>query len=265
MARRVPVERWTAQGSSPGDDRIAEEAALEILVEYSFKQQRRTASWGFTLRTPGHDGELALGLLLAEGRLESAADVAGLHQSAPDRLVVSLVESAEYAPGQGRLATAACGFCGASGLPEVPALEDSGFRVTYSTLAALPAALEALQGEFRETGGVHAAALFSPSGDIVAIREDVGRHNAVDKLIGHAALAGAPRLSGCGLLLSGRAGFELLHKAAAAGIPLVAAIGAPTALALDAARAANITLAGFLRSERLTVYSGNWRVRLLPD
>jgi FdhD protein len=125
----------------------------------------------------------------------------------------------------------------------------------------LPALLEEHQGQFQETGAVHAAALFDAVGALLAVREDVGRHNAVDKLIGWALLQGMLPLDQKGLLLSGRAGFELVHKAARAGIPFVAAIGAPTTLSVDLARRANITLAGFLRAGKANVYAGSWRLQ----
>lgn len=260
MPRRVPVERWTAGGPRPDGDWLAEEAPLEILVEHSFKDQRRVASWGITLRTPGADAELALGLLFSEGRIEGAGDVLDVTCLDAGRVRVSLAAHVDLDLGRARAATAACGLCGAAGMPEVEALEDRGFRVSWGVLAGLGGALEARQGDFRETGAVHAAALFRADGELVAVREDIGRHNAVDKLVGWALREGLVPLAGMGLLLSGRAGFELVHKAARAGVPFVAAIGAPTTLSVDMAREANVTLVGFLRGERANVYAGTWRV-----
>ena len=260
MPRRVPVERWTSGGPRAEDDWLAEEAPLEILIEHSFKSQRRTSAWGITLRTPGADEELALGLLYSEGRLESVADVLDVTALDAGRVRVALAEQVDLDLGRPRAATAACGFCGSPDLPVVEALEDRGFRLTWETLSALPERLETRQGHHRETGGMHAAALFDPAGAVVAVREDVGRHNAVDKLVGWALRQGRLPLSGLGLLLSGRAGFELVHKAARAGIPFVAAIGAPTTLSVDLARSANLTLAGFLRPGRVNVYAGTWRL-----
>lgn len=262
MPRRVPVERWTAAGRRADEDWLAEEAPLEILIEYSFKDQRRTAAWGITLRTPGHDEELVLGLLYSEGRIAGAGDVAEVSELEPGRVRVALREEIDYDPGRERAATAACGFCGSPELPVVAPLEDLGFRIGYGDLAGLPERLEEGQGHHQDTGAMHAAALFDAHGRLLAVREDIGRHNAVDKLIGHALREGAPALAQCGLLLSGRAGFELVHKAARAGIPLVAAIGAPTTLSVDLARHANVTLAGFLRPGKANVYTGNWRVQI---
>ncbi|MFN0104676.1 MAG: formate dehydrogenase accessory sulfurtransferase FdhD [Bryobacteraceae bacterium] len=264
MPRRVPVERWTASGPRPDNDWLAEEAPLEILIEHSFKDQRRMTPWGITLRTPGHDEELALGLLYSEGRIEAVADVEAVEALAEGRVRVSLAARVDLDLGRPRAATAACGFCGSPDLPVTEALADKGFRMTYAALSGLPGLLEAKQGQFQETGAVHAAALFNSAGELVAVREDIGRHNAVDKLIGWALRQGALPLEQMGLLLSGRAGFELLHKAARAGIPFVAAIGAPTSLSVDLARHANVTLAGFLRPGKVTTYSGTWRLRESP-
>jgi len=263
MPRRVPVERWTADGPRADADWLADEAPLEILIEHSFKDQRRTASWGITLRTPGHDDELALGLLFSEGRIGGAADVEPVEVLDAARVRVAFGAHVDLDLGRPRAATAACGFCGSPDLPVTEALEDKGFRMTYEALARLPALLEARQGQFQDTGAVHAAALFDAAGGLVAVREDIGRHNAVDKLIGWALLQRILPLEQTGLLLSGRAGFELVHKAARAGIPFVAAIGAPTTLSVDLARNANVTLAGFLRPTKVNVYAGNWRLRRL--
>ena len=261
MPRRVPVERWGAGGPRAEDDWLADEAPLEVLIEHSFKDQRRVAAWGITLRTPGQDEELALGLLYSEGRIDGASDVLDVTCLDAGRVRVSLAPHVDLDLGRVRAATAACGFCGSPDLPVTEALGDAGFRVGWGVLAGLPSALEERQGQFRETGGVHAAALLDASGALIAVREDVGRHNAVDKLVGWAMRGGRLPLEGMGLLLSGRAGFELVHKAARAGVPLVAAMGAPTTLSVELARHANVTLVGFLRETRANVYAGTWRVR----
>lgn len=260
MARRVPVERWSAAGARADQDYLAEEAPLQILVEYSFKDQRRTAAWGITLRTPGNDEELALGLLYGEGRIGGIGDVTEVRSLDVGSIQIALQPDVDVDWGRERAATAACGFCGSPELPVTPALSDHGFRIPYSVLASLPERLGNAQGQFQQTGAVHAAALFDRSGDLLQVREDVGRHNAVDKLIGWAMRNGQLPLQQTGLLLSGRAGFELLHKAAHAGIPFVAAIGAPTTLSTDLARHANLTLVGFLRPGRANAYTGTWRI-----
>ncbi|MBM3755860.1 MAG: formate dehydrogenase accessory sulfurtransferase FdhD [Acidobacteria bacterium] len=259
MARRVPIERWTSGGPSHDSDWLAEEAPLAIDVVYRFKDQSRVARWGITLRTPGQDAELALGLLFSEGRIESIGDIVSIEPS-DGSIRVTLAAHVDYDPARARLATAACGFCGSADLPSVEALGDDGFRLSYAALEQLPRALHLAQPRFHESGATHAAALFGGDGVIGAMQEDIGRHNAVDKLIGEALREGRVPLSRCGLLLSGRAGYELLQKAAHAGIPFVAAIGAPSTLSVDVARAANITLAGFVREGRANVYTGTWRV-----
>jgi len=261
MPRRVPVERWTANGRRPDEDWLAEEAPLEILIEHSFKDQRRTAPWGITLRTPGQDAELVLGLLFSEGRIAAAEDVLSVEPLENGQVRVSLAEHVDLDLGRPRAATAACGFCGSPNLPATEPLPDLGFRLNWATLTGLPALLESRQGQFQETGAVHAAALFNEGGELLAVREDVGRHNAVDKLIGWALGEKLVPMHRTGLLLSGRAGFELVQKSARAGIPFVAAIGAPTTLSVDLARAANITLAGFLKPGKANVYAGSWRLQ----
>lgn len=261
MARRVPIERWTSGGPSHDSDWLAEEAPLAIDVAYRFKDQPRVARWGITLRTPGHDAELALGLLFSEGRIASGQDVESIESSDDGSIRLTLAPHVDYDPARTRLATAACGFCGSADLPSIEALGDAGFRLSYEALEQLPRALHTTQPRFHESGATHAAALFDSNGMIETMHEDIGRHNAVDKLIGEALRAGSIPLSRCGLLLSGRAGYELLQKAAHAGIPFVAAIGAPSTLSVDVARTANITLAGFVREGRANIYAGTWRVR----
>jgi len=260
VPRSVPIERWAPAGPSSCNDFLAEESPLTIQVAHWFKDRRRTTRWGVTLRTPGHDEELALGLLYAEGRIENAADVERVESANPDEITVALHAHVDFDAGRERLATAACGFCGAPGLPSVQPLPDNGFRIGIQTLHALPARLRAAQEGFADTGALHAAALFNAEGELEIVREDIGRHSAVDKIIGSCLKRDHVELSRSGLLLSGRAGFELLQKAARAGIPFVAAIGAPSTLSVEAARAANITLAGFLRSETANVYTGTWRI-----
>ena len=260
MARRVPIERWTSGGPSHDSDWLAEEAPLAIHVAYRFKDQPCVARWGITLRTPGHDAELALGLLFSEGRIENSSDIETVESTDEGSIRITLASHVDYDPARTRLATAACGFCGSADLPAIEALVDAGFRLSYTVLEQLPRALHKAQPRFHESGATHAAALFNADGVIETMHEDIGRHNAVDKLIGEALRAERVPLSRCGLLLSGRAGYELLHKAAHAGIPFVAAIGAPSTLSVDVARAANITLAGFVREGRANVYTGTWRV-----
>lgn len=260
MARRVPIERWTAAGAKAEDDWLAEEAPLTIHVAHWFKDQRRVARWGVTLRTPGDDEELVLGLLHSEGHIESAGEVERVESAAEGEITVTLREGVDFDISHSRLATGACGFCGSAELPRLEPLPDRGFRIAAAVLRDLPERLRAAQSGFSQTGSLHAAALFDGDGEVSIVREDIGRHNAVDKIVGYCLKQDLSVLSNRGLLLSGRAGFELVQKAVRAGIPFLAAIGAPSTLSVEAARAANLTLAGFLKSDRLNCYAGTWRV-----
>jgi FdhD protein len=163
------------------------------------------------------------------------------------------------------LTSSSCGLCGKGSLeamPRVPRLpRDDGFTVAATTIHALPRALAEAQMVFERTGGLHAAALFDGSGGLLDVREDIGRHNALDKLVGARLLADALPLAGCIVFVSGRAGYELVQKAAEAGAPVLAAVGAPSSLAADLARQANLTLLGFVRDGRFNIYSGAERVR----
>ncbi len=226
------------------------------------------------MRTPGHDTELALGFLFTEGVIDGLSDVVscgvapgtGTPASA-NTLSVNLASTARADPG--RLvrhfsASSACGVCGRASIDAVRARRwppsSRDFRVTSSLLCEMPASLKGAQPVFARTGGLHAAALFDASGSIAVVREDIGRHNAVDKVIGWALLAGRLPLDRCGLLVSGRGGFEIVQKAVVAGIPLVACISAPSSLAVQLAREAGQTLVGFLRGTRFVIYAGEERV-----
>src|SRR4051794_30571453 len=234
-------------------DHVAVEEPLEIRIG-----GRPVA---VTMRTPGHDEELALGFCLSEGLRPAGA-------RAPDDLAANTVEV--DAPGfdPGRIVrsfytSSSCGVCGKGALDavavEAPRVE-SGLRLAAATIAALPDRLRGAQPAFAETGGLHATGLFSADGDLLCLREDVGRHNALDKVVGWAFLAGALPLADRVLCLSGRISFELVQKAAIAGCPLVAAVGAPSSLAVELARDRGITLCGFVRGGRMNVYSEQWRV-----
>jgi FdhD protein len=230
-----------------------------------------------TMRTPGADFELAAGLLWSEGVVRQQADVRAIRYcldiglDARQRHNVVTVELAASASpdlagwARSMAATSACGVCGAASLDAlrlrglVTAAHD-GPVVPPGVLLRLPGRLSAGQGLFARTGGVHAAGLFTPEGDLLALREDVGRHNAVDKLVGWALLAGRLPLAREVLVVSGRAGYEILQKALAAGIPIVCAVSAPSSLAVSVASEFGMTLVGFLRDGRFNVYAGAERV-----
>ena len=210
------------------------------------------------MRTPGHDRELALGFLFSEGMIHAVSDVTMLMEcpDAPGAITVRTTLAGSVVE-RNLVVNSSCGLCGRADLESLlrslPEAEGD-FRLDPSVLYGVPQAVRKAQTLFTETGGTHAAALFDRSGRIVAVREDVGRHNALDKVIGHALLTGG-RMNEMGAFLSGRASLEMIVKAARARIPLVAAVSAPTDAAVDAARRLGITLCGFVRGDEITVYS----------
>jgi formate dehydrogenase accessory protein FdhD len=253
-------------------DPVAVEEPLEIVLLPETPDGGPPAPLTVTMRTPGADAELAAGFLYGEGLIESGDDLVllrdpfacGVENRVEVRLRGHLARAARERT-RAFLSTSACGLCGKTTIESVFArglpLAEAGLpRVGRALLEALPARMRAAQRLFARTGGVHAAALFDPGGALLALREDVGRHNAVDKLVGARLLAGTLPARGALLVLSGRAGFEITQKAARAGIGLVAAVGAPSSLSLRIAERAGLTLVGFLRAGRLNVYTGRERV-----
>jgi FdhD protein len=242
-------------------DFLAAEEPLEIRLD-----GRQVA---VTMRTPGHDTELAVGFLVGEG-IVSPGDVAGVAECRSEEgdggvADVRLRPGAQASGGWQRnfYATSSCGICGKASIEAVRVAAGpvaDGPAIALGVLASLPDRLRAAQRVFDRTGGLHAAGLFTPAGDLVTLREDVGRHNAVDKVVGHHALAGDFPLTGNVLLVSGRASFELVQKAVVAGIPMIAAVSAPSTLAVELAESANVTLVGFLRPAGCNVYTGAQRI-----
>ncbi len=254
---------------SAQQDWLAVEEPLEIRLGYDSKGWRVHKSISITMRTPGADRELAAGFLFTEGIVAGAHDIAQVCLEAENIVCVELREG--VAVDLQRLerhfyTSSSCGVCGKTSIAALqtgaPPLDDA-FLVDASVIHRLPDALREAQAVFDRTGGLHAAALFDAEGALLAVREDVGRHNAVDKLIGAQLLSGAP--TSYGLFVSGRASFELMQKALAAGIPLLAAVGAPSSLAVDLARSHGATLLGFVRGGRFNIYSGAQRIREAPQ
>jgi FdhD protein len=268
MARRVAVRRVGAEGS---DDVVAVEEPLEIRLGYSRRDgSRAEENVSITMRTPGHDEELAVGFLFTEGIVHGSADVQGVTprgELSPSGLANAL--RVELAPGvaidfkkleRHFYTTSSCGVCGKASIDAVAvqgqyANDAMEFRVSADVLGALPAALKTKQAVFEQTGGLHASGLFDASGNVVCVREDVGRHNALDKLVGRALLDGNVPLERYGIVVSGRTSFELMQKAKIAGCPFVASVGAPSSLAVDLANEFGMTLVGFLKPGRFNVYS----------
>ncbi|MFN9893280.1 MAG: formate dehydrogenase accessory sulfurtransferase FdhD [Acidobacteriota bacterium] len=264
--KQVPVARWEGGRAQAASDSLGAEEPVEIRVEYSFKDRREIATLGLTLASPGQEEDLACGLLHAEGWLTGAAQIEGIHVQ-PGSVLVALRPGVEpVATARRHLArTAACGLCGREDLPGLGSPpEASAVTLPIGLLYALPGRLAAAQPAFQRTGALHAAALFTPAGELLALREDIGRHNALDKLIGHRLRTGQLPLAGHIVLLSGRAGYELLQKCAAAQATIVAAIGAPSTMAVELARRHHITLVGFLRRERCNVYTHPHRIVANP-
>ncbi|WP_113703459.1 formate dehydrogenase accessory sulfurtransferase FdhD [Nonomuraea lactucae] len=268
---RVRVRELSGSASRDRRDDLATEEPLEIRL-ISLDGTRRTVA--ITMRTPGHDFELAAGFLHGEGLVPPGGIIAIGYCTdgdvAPEAryntVTVRLNGPVPDLPALDRhfLTSSACGVCGSASLDALHdrcrPLPTGSFTVTPETLYGLPDRLRAAQGVFGKTGGLHAAGLFTSGGELVALREDVGRHNAVDKLVGWASLAGLLPLDRHVLMVSGRASYEITQKALAAGVPVVCAVSAPSSLAVDLAREFGMTLVGFLRGERCNVYSVPGRV-----
>jgi FdhD protein len=261
-------------------DILAVEEPLEIRVAYGKQPNRVVKNISVTMRTPGNDAELASGFLFTEGIIKHQSDLAAVHHCfiacAENKENIIQVELNETASPELKNAdrnfytTSSCGVCGKGSIDAIktvsafhPAAENS-FFITPEILLKLPDMLRERQSVFDATGGLHACALFSAEGELILLREDVGRHNALDKLVGAALNANLLPLKNSILLLSGRASFELIQKAAMAGISIVAAVGAPSSLAVQLAEEFGITLVGFLRQQRFNIYTQQQRI-LLPQ
>ena len=253
----VPIHRMEPGTSLSEQDLVAVEEPLQIRVG-----KRDVA---ITMRTPGHDRELAAGFLFTEGLIQNASQITGIVSDDRGAVTITLAKGVEVSIADRNFyVTSSCGVCGRASIDGLraacPALPRGIPRVSSSIIPALPGTLRNAQPVFEHTGGLHAAALFDTRGNLMSVREDVGRHNAVDKLIGAAFLDGRIPLHDSILMLSGRISFELAQKALMAGIPIVAAVGAPSSLAIETALHFGMTLIGFVRGQRYNVYSGQERL-----
>jgi len=222
-----------------------------------------------TMRTPGHDEELAAGFFFSEGIVRDPDDIADLSLCTDNRVVVELANGVKAKLNTAQrfgTISSSCGLCGKTSIEAIrqnfPAIRATALRIDIETLLSLPEKLRDAQSDFAHTGGIHAAGIFDVNGELKIAREDIGRHNAVDKAIGRAFLDGRVPLDSHVLLVSGRASFEIIQKALAAGIPIVAAVSAPSSLAVEFARDSNQTLIGFLRPPSFNIYSHIERVML---
>ena len=266
---KVHIRRTSLDSSTEKDDRVAVEAPLEYMLHHP-ALGIEPVSFGTTMRTPGDDEHLAVGLLYGEGIVNHPADIDAVESSTrrPNVVNVRLRPSVqmEIQTATRRFsAGSSCGVCGTTGLDAAIAraaatrILDTG-AIDLGLLFALPERMRSAQSKFGDTGGIHAAALFDFSGNLMRVAEDVGRHNAFDKLVGETLLAGQLPLKEHIILLSGRASFELTQKALRTGVAILAAIGAPSSLAVNLAIASGLTLVGFLREKHCNVYASPQRL-----
>ncbi|MBV8831598.1 MAG: formate dehydrogenase accessory sulfurtransferase FdhD [Acidobacteriaceae bacterium] len=251
-------------------DIVAVEEPLDIRIAFSVKQARLSQNLALTMRTPGADRELAAGFLLSEGVVRVREDIVEIRElgiAPSNEIVVELAEHVDFDGwrlNRNTVLNSSCGICGKRSIESLtrasPIRAVDKLRLDPETIRCLPDLLREWQEGFSRTGGLHAAALVAPSGNIVRVFEDIGRHNALDKLLGWAFLDGMVPLIDHLLFMSSRSSFELVAKAAAAGSPVLATVGGPSSLAIETARALGVTLLGFVRDNRFNVYSGEWRI-----
>jgi FdhD protein len=272
--KHIKIKKITTTGSENRDDLLAIEEPLEIRLGFGPANQREQKSLSVTMRTPGHDYELAAGFLFTEGIIQSFSEIESIKycvdtgkKEEKDNVVrVELKPEViiDFEKLQRHFYTSSsCGVCGKSSIDSVKQqchVIQSDLRVSEKIIHSLPDKLREAQLVFEHTGGLHASALFDAEGKMILLREDVGRHNALDKVIGAMLFKNEIPLSNYVLLVSGRASFELVQKAALAGIPVLAAVGAPSSLAVELAQEAGMTLIGFLREQRFNIYTGEQRV-----
>jgi FdhD protein len=279
---QLSVTKVAGERAETGPDVLAIEEPLEIRLVHGPAGDRVSQNLAVTMRTPGHDADLAIGFLFTEGIIPGALAVDTVQhlpipcsENKQNTIQVSLKTG--YQPKLGKAdrnfyTTSSCGVCGKTSIDAIRTVSASGglldapagdkLLLDPDILRALPQQLSAIQPVFADTGGLHAAALFNEAGEPILVREDVGRHNALDKLIGAGLVSSENLFERSILLLSGRASFELIQKAAMARIPIVAAVGAPSSLAVSLAEEFGITLIGFLRASRFNIYSAMHRIKL---
>ena len=264
------INRLTGTSLTTDKDILAVEEPLEIRLSFVKDFQRHENNLSVTMRTPGNDKELALGFLFTEGIIESIDQVIFVDTSQENVATVSFREDVNFEIKKLErhfYTSSSCGVCGKTSIDAIKTIRNSSklndtFLFNASLIYKLPSILRQRQNIFDQTGGLHASAIFNSDGELKLMNEDVGRHNALDKLIGSALQNKLLPLENYLLLLSGRASFELIQKATMAGINIVTAVGAPSSLAVDLARERGMTLIGFLKNERFNIYCGMQRIKI---
>lgn len=279
--RQIDIIKVKGNENFPSTDDIAVEEPLEIRISYGPKDHRESKNISVTMRTPGNDDELAVGFLFTEGIISAGYQIKSVQRPDADCsrnqdnvIIINLTD--DFVPqlmktDRNFYTTSSCGVCGKGSIESIRTvssfhtMERESLIIPLKTLYQLSENLRSFQNNFSATGGIHASGIFDSSGRLLALREDVGRHNALDKLIGHALFTNQIPLKNIILVLSGRASFELIQKAAMAGISAVAAIGAPSSLAIDLAKEFDITLLGFLRENRFNIYHESNSHKIIHD
>jgi FdhD protein len=275
--RNVEIEKVGRNSFKTSPDLIVTEEPLEIRLGYGPEDFREQMTLAVTMRTPSHDQELCLGFLYSEAIINTMKDVLsikycddlGTVENNKNVIRVELTPGVKLDPEQFNrnfYTTSSCGVCGKAAIEAINVtcepLGKDDIRIDQKLIFELPQKLQEAQEVFKYTGGLHASAIFDLEGNLKAHREDIGRHNALDKLVGYFLVDGLNQLHSSILLLSGRISFELVQKAVRAGIPVIAAVGAPSSLALDLANDYGVTLIGFLGDKKFNIYSGRHRIML---
>ena len=267
---KIKIDKLTPTGLNSEEDLLAIEEPLEIRISYFKNKNREENNLSITMRTPGEDSELALGFLFTEGIIDSMDQVLSIHSFSENTITNAFTENVIFDIKKLEkhfYTSSSCGICGKTSIEAIRTIKSSTTNnktliVNSTVIQNLPSALRIKQNIFEQTGGLHASAIFNPEGELILLCEDVGRHNALDKLIGSALKTNILPLEKYILLLSGRASFELIQKATMAGITIVASIGAPSSLAVELANEREMTLIGFLRNKQFNIYCGKERIKL---
>jgi FdhD protein len=272
QVENIRIHKVSSGSVNETTDKVAVEEPLQIQLVYSTATGQMMKDIAVTMRTPGDDEELAAGFLFTEGIIKTADDISEIKHAHADENLVQVILKENIKPVLSNAArnfytTSSCGICGKASIDAIQTVSQYAEIMNDSIIPAavfysLQHELKKQQKVFEDTGGIHASALFDADGKFIMLREDVGRHNALDKIVGAALLTKELPLHNCILLLSGRASFELVQKAVMAGIKLIASVGAPSSLAVEMAKENDVTLIGFLKETRFNIYNGNERISL---